>query len=116
MDEWWAMYVSMDVCRYVCMHMCVSLSAAWPGAPGGENETVRWRHGGMDGWNLWGEGGRHLRFNLAVSLWKEGGGRLSAFEPNAALGFQGCRLFGGFQRLVGYQTGGVRGHVCVPCK
>lgn len=67
------MYVSMDVCVYVRVYAYVcEFVCSMARRTRRRDETVRWRHGGMDGWNLWGEGGRHLRFNLAVSFWKEG--------------------------------------------
>lgn len=89
--------VSMDVC--VCVHICVNTPAAV------DSETVRWRHGKMDGgWmDCVGKGGRHSRFNLVVSLRRRGGGqpsdRTQPRVPKSVVGF------GGFERLVGYQTG-----------
>lgn len=67
------------------------------------------RNGQMEarsfGWMDVGMGGTPFEIQ-PCSIFGKGGGRLllSAFEPNAAFNFQGCRLSGGFQNLVGYQT------------
>lgn len=97
MDEWTSgrrcgeygmcvcVYVCMCVC--VCMHMCELRLQQSPDTLGGENETVRWRHGGMDGWmdGLCGEEGTPFEIQPCgqFPLRKKGG--WAAFEPNAAL-------------------------------
>jgi hypothetical protein len=90
------MGVSMYVRACVCMHMCVNTPAAsnrhtlGAGQRNGRMEA-RW-DGWMDG--LCGEGGTPFEI-----------------QPCGPI-----ERFGGFQKLVGYQTEGMRGHVCVPCK
>lgn len=59
------MYVSMHMC---CEYGCSIARRTRRGERNGQMEARR--HGWMDSV---GRGERHLRFNLAVSLWKEGG-------------------------------------------
>lgn len=54
MDEWTSGRVVGYVREYAyVLRVCMQHRQAGPGA---ENKTVRWRRGGMDGWDLWGGG------------------------------------------------------------
>ena len=69
-------YVSMGM---LYMHMCANVYAASSDAPGGDKETVRCGNGGRNGWIVR-VGERHLRFNLAHSLWARRGGAAAALD------------------------------------
>lgn len=77
-DEWWAMYVSMHMC---CEYVCSIARRTRRRERNGQMEARR--HGWMDSV---GRGERHLRFNLAVSLWKEGGGGVVSLRTERSLG------------------------------
>lgn len=102
------------------MHLWVNMYyATSPGALGRHSETVRWRHGGTEAWEAWEawDGcvvwGGSTPFEIQpCSLSEEVVSLGDRMRPRESS--RGCCPSGGFQKLVGYQTEGVRGHVCAP--
>lgn len=116
-------YVCMCVCVcvYVCVCVCICVNYACSNRQTHSEGRTKRSDGGTEGWmDGWmdcvGKRGRHLRFNLVVSSLSGRRGGVGSLRTERSLEIQGCRQFGGCQKLVGYQTEGVRGHVCVPCE